>query len=257
MPLLASALLAACGGSRGGDPPREDGEAMALLEGIWVDASEDDVSFLVRGDTIYYPDSISRPVGFRIESDTLVLLGTNVSKYGITRQGPDVFEFDNGSGDTARFVRSENPDDSLFFTNRQVGVVSGNDLERTDTVVSHGGTKYHSYVDLRRTRDRVYKTTINDDGLEVERLYYDNVVHLSIQSAKGTLFVGDFSKADFASFVPEYMLSQSVLGGIVLSGIDDEGIHYAAMMSIPDSQSSFVVGFVISYKGELAYAGDN
>ena len=39
----------------------ENQQAKAMLQGIWVDSETEEVSFRVKGDTIFFPDSTSRP----------------------------------------------------------------------------------------------------------------------------------------------------------------------------------------------------
>lgn len=48
---------------------QEDMQAKKMLQGIWVPDDEESVAFKVKGDTIYYPDSTSVPVAFKIIGD--------------------------------------------------------------------------------------------------------------------------------------------------------------------------------------------
>lgn len=75
--LLGACLMAAmvgCGQKQSAQKAeqQEDVAAKKMLQGVWIDSDdEDDVAFRVKGDTIYYPDSTSRPVYFCIIGDTL------------------------------------------------------------------------------------------------------------------------------------------------------------------------------------------
>lgn len=71
----------------------EDLKAKQLFQGIWVDSDEENVVFKVKGDTIYYPDSLSQPIKFAIYGDTLELKSANDSKYAILKQSAHIFEF--------------------------------------------------------------------------------------------------------------------------------------------------------------------
>ncbi len=257
--LLSCLFLLGCGkGSKGLDDVQvEDTNAKALLEGIWIDANEGDVSFCVKGDTIYYPDSISRSVKFQILRDTLVLLGNNVSKYKIIRQEEDVFEFENGNGDIVSFVKSENPSDSLLFIHDHSIVINQNILIKRDTVVNYADNRYHCYVQVNPTSYQVFKSSYNDDGLEVENVYFDNIVHISIYSGANSIFSKDFRKSDFGSAVPGQMLEQCILSDISLDGLDDSGFRYQAQLAVPDSPSCFIARFTISYKGTIDYTSSN
>ncbi|MCD8296167.1 MAG: DUF4738 domain-containing protein [Prevotella sp.] len=252
--LLGCLFLIGCGnGAQRQEEETEDANAKAMLEGIWIDANEGDVSFCVRGDTIYYPDSTSRAVSFRIIRDTLVLEGSNISKYRIIRQEEDIFEFENGNGDVIRLVKSENPSDSLLFVHENVIVINQNTLIKRDTVVNYTDKRYHCYVQVNPTTYQVYKSSYNDDGLEVENVYYDNIVHISIYSGANSIFSKDFRKSDFSYAVPNQMLDQCILSDIVLDKFDDKGFRYQAQLGIPDSQSYFIADFTISYEAKIKY----
>ncbi len=254
-PFLTFCLfLFGCGAKQNGGLSQKDRQAMAMLEGIWVDASEEDVSFSVKGDTIYFPDSTTRPVGFKIIGNSLILNGSNTSKYKITRQGQNLFEFDNGSGGVSRFLRSENPSDSLLFNYGHTVVVNRGITVSMDSIVSFKGNKYRCSIKVSPTKTEVYKSRINDDGLEVENVFYDNKVHLSIHSSGNEIFSKDFLKSDFEAYFPNYMLSECILSNITLSGVDDKGFHFLSQMAIPDSPSSFIVEFVVSFKGKVAFS---
>ena len=54
-----------------------------MLQGIWVDSETGDVSFQVKGDTIFYSDTTSMPAYFKVVGDSLIL-GSGTS-YGIVK----------------------------------------------------------------------------------------------------------------------------------------------------------------------------
>ncbi len=57
-----------------------------------------------------------------------------------------------------------------------------NTLIKRDTVVVRGDEKYHLYVQVNPTSYKVYKSSYNDDGVEVDNVYYDNIVNLACLS---------------------------------------------------------------------------
>lgn len=246
-------MLSACGKS---DAKREEVEenraAKEMLAGIWIDSEEDRVTFKVDGDTIYYPDSTSQPVAFKIVGDTMMLLGNNVSKYLITRQERYNFEFRNQNGDPVKLVKSENPDDSLLFVRTKPVTLNQETLIKRDTVVYNADEKYHCYVQVNPTRYKVYRVFTNADGMEVENVYYDNIVHVSVFNGANKVFSRNFKKDDFKNFVPDNVLRQTILSDMAFMGLDDKGIHYRAQLAIPDSPSSFMVEVLISYDGKMS-----
>jgi hypothetical protein len=98
---------------------------------------------------------------------------------------------------------------------------------------------------------KVVKTSYNDDGVEVDNVYHDNIVNLNVYHGAKKLFSGDFRKQQFVSLVPKDFLSQSILSDLIFKTIDPDGIHYIASLMIPDSMSSFQVEIIVSYTGKL------
>lgn len=251
--VLLVAVLVGCRRPAGGKAslPQEDPRAKQMLQGIWLNDAEGDVSFMAKGDTIFYPDSTSQPVRFAIYGDTLVLSAAGESKYPIVKQAPHLFVFKNQNGDVVKLVKSEDPDDRYAFEERRPVALNQNRLIKRDTVVTLGGEKYHSYTQVNPTTYKVVKSSYNDDGVAVDNVYHDNIVHVSVFNGARKVYSGDFRKQAFVRLVPADYLSQSVLSDIAFTRIDASGLHYAATLCIPDSPSSFVVELLISPAGRL------
>ena len=116
----------------------EDLEAKAMLQGIWIESETEEVSFLAKGDTIFFPDSTSQPSYFRIVSDSFCL-GEN--RYAITKQTEHLFCFQNQAGEEVRLEKSENKEDSLAFLDNQPEILSLNEVLKIDSVVLFGGER--------------------------------------------------------------------------------------------------------------------
>lgn len=251
--LVLAALLGGCNGKAEHKAELEENlKAKNMLSGIWVDADEETVVFRIKGDTIYYPDSTSQPVEFKIVEDTMVLLGNNLSKYPIVKQDVHIFQFKNQNNDIVKLVKSEDPNDTLQFVRHRPIVLNQGKVIKSDTVVWFAETKYHSYVQVNPTTYKVYRSFYNAEGMEIENIYYDNIIHISIFKGAQKLFSKDFTKSDFAEAVPENMLRQSILSDIVLMSLKDDGFHYQTQLAIPDSPSSFLVELVVSYEGKTS-----
>ncbi len=255
--LLCAALCASCGSNeqQSSNSANEDTLAIAELQGIWLDAEEDDMAFRIKGDTIYYPDTISRAVRFAIMGDTLCMYGSNVSKYPLVKRSLTQLSFRNAGGDTVRFIKSDSPTDSIYFLRRPTVALNQSTLVKSDTIVSHNADKYHCYYQVNPTTYKVYKSTINDDGIEVESVFYDNIAHLSVYIGAKRLFSKDFSKNDFSTALPESIISQCILSAISLCKVTDSGLLHSALLAMPDSPSCFVADFMVSYSGELTFLG--
>lgn len=251
---LATAMLLLCGCKErtvvSDSLLQENQEARHMLQGIWINSDGDDIAFRVKGDTISYPDSTSQAVSFKVYADTMVLYGATVVKYPIVKLAPHLFMFRNPYGDIVKLVKSEDPADNYFFSRKQAAPVNQNRLIKRDTLISYGGKRYHCYVQVNPTSYKVMKTTYTDEGVAVNNVYYDNIVHLSIFLGTERLFSRDFHKKDFSRLVPQPFLRQSVLSDMTFLQADTAGIHYKAEVRIPDSSLSYIVETVIAPSGK-------
>lgn len=233
---------------------QEDTNAKKMLQGVWISEDDEEIAFRVKGDTIYYPDSTSRPCYFVIRRDTLIMHGTHDVKYYIVKQAPHLFQFKNQTGDLVKLVKSTDPNDvKAFNVDQPVAINQFNQgqLIKRDTVVHIHGQQYHSYVQVNPTSYKVYKSYINDDGVEVDNIYYDNIIHISLFHGASCVFSRDFHKMDFRGRVREDVLSQSILSDILFMEISSDGAHYTAQLCIPDSPSVYEVQLIIGFDGKL------
>lgn len=231
---------------------KEDTAAKKLLQGIWLDGDdEDDVAFRVKGDTIYYPDSTSRPVYFYIVGDTLVMKGANTSKYPIVNQAAHIFQFKVQNGDIVKLVKTDDQSYLQQFSHEQPVTLNQNTLVKRDTVVNAGNEKLHLYVQVNPTTFKVYKSSYNDDGVEVDNVYHDNIVNVNIYQGSRKIFGRDFRKEDFKGQVPHEFLKQSILSDIVFRKVDADGVHYKVVLAMPDSSMSYQVEIIISLEGKM------
>ena len=254
--LLACFLLevAPCGQKSATELPeiKEDTAAKKLLQGIWLDGDdEDDVAFRVKGDTIYYPDSTSQPVYFYIVGDTLVMKGANTSKYPIVKQAAHIFQFKVQNGDIVKLVKTDDQSYLQQFSHEQPVTLNQNMLVKRDTVVNAGNEKLHLYVQVNPTTFKVYKSSYNDDGVEVDNVYHDNIVNVNIYQGSRKIFGRDFRKEDFREQVPHEFLKQSILSDIVFRKVDADGVHYKVVLAMPDSSMSYQVEIIISLEGKM------
>lgn len=222
-----------------------------MLQGIWIDAECDEPSFKVEGDTIFYPDTTSMPVHFAIIGDSLVLNGVNTAKYKIVNQSNNVFEFRNNNGENVKLTKSDDNSAYSYLFERKGTVLNLNQNKtiKRDTIVTVGEKRFHCYTQINPSTYKVYRTAYNDDGVEVDNVYYDNSVHISIFDGANKLYSHDFHKNDFAKYVPKDFLPQSILSDIVLEKSDTAGIEYQVQLCIPDSPANFIIKVIVSYQG--------
>lgn len=232
---------------------QEDRRAKEMLQGVWFNADDEEPAMRVHGDTIFFPDSTSMPVGFQIYGDTLVLRGVNDVHYAIVRQSGHIFEFRNQNGDIVKLVKSDEEKAELQFENSVPQPINQNRLIKRDTVLMVKGNRYHCYIQVNPTTYKVIKTTYNDDGVSVGNVYYDNIINLAVFQGTRRVFSSDFHKTDFSRHVPADVLKESILSDMVFNKVDADGIHYDALICIPDSPSSYVVDVLIDFEGKVTF----
>ena len=250
--VVAVLLLAGCSSKQ--EQTTQEGEdraAKALMQGVWVDAETEDMSFRVVGDTIFYADSTSMPAYFKIVGDSLTL--SSGTAYAIEKQTAHVFSFRNQNGDLVTYHKADDVEaDSLFLQEtKPATVMTYTHQVKTDSVVSYNGARYHWYIAINPTRYKVVRRTFNEDGIEVENVYYDNIMHVSVYNGAQCLYSSDFRKQQFTNMVPAAFLDEAVLANMEYSKADAAGLHFNATLCIPDGASCYLVEAVISYKGEM------
>ena len=155
-------------------------------------------------------------------------------------------------GEQVKVVKS---DDSsylqMFSEKKAVVALNQNRLLKRDTVLSFNNERYHSYVQVNPTSYKVLKASFNDDGVEVDNVYYDNILHLSVFNGSRKVFSSNILKSEFADYVPAGVLNQTIFSDLTFSGIDKEGLHYNAILVIPDSQTNYVVEFIVAFNGKV------
>ena len=234
--VLAVALWS-CGSK---DKPQvESREAKALLQGTWTDAETEDLLFRMKGDTVYYADSTSMPAYFKVVGDTLYI-GSNAGYY-IEKQTDHVLWFKNQNGELMKLQKVDDEDlqDVPEPQQPQFTIQTLTEVLKRDTVVFKDGQRYHCYIAINPTHYKVIHHTVNEDGLDVDEVFYDNIVNISI--FKGASQV----KADF--------LEKAILNDMNFKTVDGQGFHFTASLCLPDGVSSYLVDNIISEQGEIHF----
>ena len=241
---LLTILLVACNQNNSSVLP-DDKEAKDMLQGVWVDGESGDVSFRVKGDTIYFADATSMPTYFRIYEDSLYL--ASGTAYGIVKHTEHLFWFNNQNGDLLKLKKSEDEDDNQEQS--APSVLTYTHQVKIDSVVSYKNNRYHWYIAINPTKYKVTKRSYNDDGLEVENVYYDNIMHVSVFQGATKIFSSDFHKQQYNGLVPEAFLDEAILANMEFSHIDADGLHFNATLCIPDGATCYMVESTICYTG--------
>ena len=194
----------------------------------------------VEGDTIYYADAQSTPIAFKIMRDILYTYGNDTTYYKIDKQGEHIFWFHSITDNVIKLHKSEDLNDSIYFVRK-----------KRDSVVTYNGTRYRAYVYINPSKMRVIKTTYSEDGISMDNVYYDNVMHICVYEGKKSLFASDITKQMFDKVVPADFLAQSILSDTKFVKVNRNGFHYQAVLAIPETSIYSVVNMEVSFKGDL------
>lgn len=251
---LMVVLSAACSSTNSSNFPdeeKEDKDAKELLQGIWLEDESESPLMRVEGDTIYYADAQSAPIAFKIMRDTLYTYGNDTTYYKIDKQAEHIFWFHAIADNLIKLHKSEDPNDSLSFARQELVIPTYNEVTQRDSVVNYNGTRYRAYVYINPSKMRVIKTTYSEDGISMDNVYYDNVMHICVYEGKKSLFASDIIKQMFAGVVPEDFLAQAVLSDTRFMKVDRNGFHYQAILAIPESSIYSIADMEVSFEGDL------
>ena len=245
---------ASCGGNKNPnflELEEEDIAAKELLQGIWLDDETESPLMRVEGDTIYYADSQSAPITFKVMRDTLYTYGNDTAYYKIDKQAEHIFWFHSITDNIIKLHKSEDSNDSLSFVRREVVIPTYTEVTKRDSVVTYNGTRYRAYVYINPTKIRVVKTTYSEDGISMDNVYYDNVMHICVYEGKKSLFASDVTKQMFAQVIPADFLSQAILSDTKFVKVDRNGFHYQAVLAIPESSVYSIAEIEVGFDGKL------
>lgn len=250
--LSVASLIYACSDSKVKQAADSNAAAVSLFQGIWVDDDSESVLFRASGDTIYYADALNAPVRFEIKGDSLYTYGSEIVRYKVDRQSEYIFWFHSLSGDVIKLHKSDNPEDSLAFSSREVQVIPVyTEVTQRDSIVQYDGHRYRAYVYINPSTMKVFKTTFSEEGLSVDNVYYDNVIHICVYEGRKCIYAQDITKKMFADLIPSDFLNQAILSDVHFLGIGTEGFHYQASVCIPESVVCYLVDLHIGFDSKV------
>ena len=210
-------------------------EAKSLLEGIWLDDNTETALLRVKGDTLFYADAATAPVAFKIIGDSLITYGARTNGYKIEKQGEHIFWFHSAVGDVIRLHKSDAENDFLAFIHtREIPVY--NEVIRKDS-----------------SKIKVMRPGVSEEGLGVDNVYYDNIIHICVYEGRKSLYAKDITKQMFKGVVPDDFLQWAILSDMDFMGVDSKGYHYQATVCIPDGASCYMVNITAGKDGGLAF----
>lgn len=229
----------------------EDPQAKKMLQGIWL-LDDGEAAFMAKGDSIFYPDTTSLPVKFWVANDSIYLQGNHTNHYKITSQSAHQLKLANPSGDEVRFVKSTNHALEAEFERTRPYALNTFRTYDADTIVSNDMGYFDTHIHVETTSDQVVRSTYNDQGIEVDNMYLDNVARITTYNHGKLVYSHDFRKAEFAQFVPADFLSRCILRGVAFSHAAGDALYYDVSIGLPDAFTTYVIELRINSKGQLS-----
>lgn len=255
--LICIILMSSCSGQpqKKEKIEKEDLKAKEWLQGTWIDDITETPLFTAKGDSIYYIDESAAPVTFKIIKDTLKTYGQKVTNYHIKKQGQSFIWIQSVMGDILQLSKTDQLLDS-YLTLQQT-------LERTeeteekviqkDQVVHYNNRRFRGYVYINPTNIKIHQPEITEEGLEIDNIYYDNIIHICVYEGKNRLFGRDMKKQDFESLIPKEYYQRAILSDMDFAGVNSKGYQYQATLCIPNSASCYLINISITMNGDITY----
>ncbi len=182
------------------------------------------------------------------------MYGSEVSHYQIDKQAEHLFWFHSLAGDIIKLHRSENESDSLFFSQESLQIIpTYNEVIKRDSVIVYDGTRYRGYVYINPSKKKVTRTSFSEDGIRVDNVYYDNIIHICVYEGKKSLYAHDIGIETFTDIIPRAFLEKAILSDMVFTGVTASGFHYVATVCTPDESTvCYMVELNIDREGKLS-----
>ncbi|MCI1683519.1 MAG: DUF4738 domain-containing protein [Bacteroides sp.] len=250
--VLGASFLISCSGNKEQYTSKEDVIAKEMLQGIWVDDETEMPLIRIKGDTIYYTDSQNMPTYFKIIKDTVYVYGSVTSAYKIDKQTEFDFWFHSISDEIIKLHKSDNPVDNLSFGNQNTQIASATkSVMQKDSIVMYNGIRYRGYVYINPSKIKVIRTSYTEDGISVDNIYFDNIIHICVYKGKELLYGKDIKKQMFSNQFPDSFLNQAILYDMRFMGVDARGYHYQATLNVPESSISGLANLTITMNKQL------
>ena len=232
---------------------KENTYAKEQLQGWWLDEVTDTPVFRMQGDTLYYNDAAIAPVAFKVVKDSLKTYGSNPTAYHIEKINEYSLSIQSVQGDILQLRKAEDELDSIQLipvTEEETKV--SNVLEK-DRIVFYNNVRYRGYVYINPSNTKVAVPTLSDQGLEVDNIYYDNIIHICVFDGKKKLFSKDIHKQYFEGVLSDEFLQRGILSDMDFINVTARGYHYQATLCIPNAASCYLVNLFVSFQGEITY----
>ena len=97
------------------------------------------------------------------------------------------------------------------------------------------------------------RVTLTEEGMIVDNVYFDNIIHICVFQGKQRLYAKDINKEMFENIIPADFLKMAILSDMSFMGVDSDGYHYQATVSMPDELSCYYVTILIDRQNNISF----
>lgn len=244
-------LCASCAAPQGGNTEAQKADSAAIeeLQGVWLDDNTELPLFRIKGDSIYYASQVNLPMPFTVRNDTLAVFSADTICYPIEERGKHFLRYRTMAGDAVSLHKAES--DTISFGTAVDVSEAGREVIEKDSVILYGGRRFRGYAYINPTTKKVIRMGASEEGLPVENIYYDNIIHICIYEGKQRLFARDVDKGMFGSAVPPDFLQTAILSDMDFTAVDEKGYWYLATICVPDGTSCYNVKLNVGWDGQI------
>lgn len=224
---------------------------MELLQGIWIDDNTGLPTLKIKEDSLFLASQSQTAYRFGISDDTLVTYGADQIEYQIDSIDSHVFHFYTQVGDLMSLHKADNDTIAFGYQQDEEKQDTIREVVEKDSVFVYQGVRYRGYVFINPSTKKVIRPMMTEEGMIVDNIYYDNIIHICVYQGKEELYAQNISKEMFAGIFPDAFLQTVILSDMDFVGIDSDGYHYRASLCVPDDISCYYIDLNISYDGKL------
>lgn len=250
-----AALCFSCSGkgndAANGGQTADSTQSVSMLQGVWLDNDTEMPVMKVRGDTIALANRAASAFRFVVSGDTLFAQDTEHTIYYIRQLTEQDFSFYTTFGDTVRLHKAE--DEAAWMVDATQAMLQPTEVLKKDSVLTYDGKRYRGYVYVNPSTRKVLVPEVTGEGLVIDNVYYDNVIHVCVYQGKRKMCSRDITRDQFAGVIPDSFLRNAILSDMDFVGVGAGGYFYRAIICSASSHgtSSYYVKVCLNDEGVL------
>ena len=221
-----------------------DPNVKSQLQGVWLDKNTESPVLKIEGDSIIYASKSDSRMPYKLIGDTLFVMGLHTAAYPVLEQSEHSLCFKTPLGDEMSLYKNEDSDILLEQIAEVPEMKPVTEVIQKDSIIREGNRRLRGYVTVNPTTIKVVRPGVTEDGLSIDNVYYDNIIHICVYEGKSQLCGKDIKRTMFEGVVPEEFLSVSILQDMDFIGAKDDEYVFRATLSVPDGPCFYAKVFI-------------